>query len=91
MHLHVIIVMELIPLLNSMMNSIGELTIGQAQYLSKFPPNQKFNPYSQSYNLGWKNHANFSWKNQNAINAMEQVKPTLPRQEKKSSLDKKAE
>ena len=42
------------------MNPMGELTIEQAQYLSIFPPNQNSNPYAQSYNLGWKNHSNFS-------------------------------
>ena len=71
------------------MNSLGELKIEQAQYLSKFLPNQNFNPYAQSYNPGWKNHPNFSWKNQNAVNPMEQVKPSPPPQEKKSGLDLK--
>ena len=75
----------------SMMNSIGELTIEQAQYLSKFPPNQNFNPYAQSYNSRWKNHPNFSWKNQNVVNPMEQVKPSPPPQVKKSSLYLKLE
>ena len=35
-----------------MMNPMGELTIEQAQYLAKFPPNQNFNPYAQNYNPG---------------------------------------
>ena len=74
-----------------MMNSMGELTIEQAQYFSKFPPNQNFNPYAQSYNPRWKNHPNFSWKNQNAINSMEQVKPTPSPKEKNSNLDLKLE
>ena len=75
----------------SMMNSMRELKIEQAQYLSKVPPNQNFNPYSQSYNPRWKNHPNFSWKNQNAVNPMEQVKPFPPPQEKKSNLNLKLE
>ena len=74
-----------------MVNTMGELTIKQAQYLAKFPPNQNFSPYSPNYNTGWKNHPNFSWRNQNAMNPMEQVKPPLAPQEKKSSLDEKIE
>ena len=54
-----------------MMNAMGDLTIEQAQYMEKFPQNQSFNPYGQNYNPGWKNHPNFSWKNQNAGNTME--------------------
>ena len=74
-----------------MMNAMGDLTIEQAQYLAKFPQNQNFNPYGKNYNPGWKNHPNFSWKNQNAGNPMEQAKPLQPPQEKKSSLDLKME
>ena len=73
------------------MDAMGDLTIEQAQYMAKFPHNQNFNPYGQSYNPGWKNHPNFSWKNQNAGNPMEQAKPLQPPQEKKSSLDMKME
>ena len=62
----------------SIMNSMGELTIERAYYVFKFPPNQNFNLYAQSYNLGWKNHPNFSWKNNNVVNPMEQVKPSSP-------------
>ena len=74
-----------------MMNPMGELTIEQAQYLSKFPSNQNSNPYAQSYNPGWKNHPNFSWRNHNAVNPIEQVQPSPPPQEKKSNLDLKLE
>ena len=74
-----------------MMNAIGDLTIEQAQYMAKFPQNQNFNPYGQNYIPGWKNHYNFSWKNQNTGNPMEQAKPLQPPQEKKSSLDLKME
>ena len=59
--------------------------------MAKFPQNQNYNPYGQSYNPGWKNHPNFSWKNQNVGNPMEQAKPLQPPQEKKSSLDLKME
>ena len=74
-----------------MVNPMGELTIEQAQYLVKFLPNQNFNPYSQNYNLGWKNHPNFSWRNYNVVNPMEQVKPPPPPKEKKSNLEEKIE
>ena len=74
-----------------MMNTMGDFTFEQGQYMAKFPQNQNFNPYGQSYNSGWKNHPNFSWKNQNASNPMEQAKPLQPPQEKKLSLDLKME
>ena len=74
-----------------MMNDMGDLTIEQAQYMVKFNQNQNFNPYGQNYNPGWKNYPNFSWKNHNAGNPIEQAKPLQPPQEKKSSLDLKME
>ena len=74
----------------SMMNSMGELTIEQAQICQSFLL-IKTSTYAQSYNPGWKNHPNFSWKNQNAVNPMEQMKPTPPPEQKKSSLDQKLE
>ena len=69
-----------------MMNFIKELTIEQAQYLSKFPPNQNFNPNAQNYNPGWISHPNFSWKNSNTRKSTVQMKPSPPPLEKKSSL-----
>ena len=74
-----------------MLNAIGDLIVEHAQYMEKFSQNQNFNPYGQNYNPGWKNHPNFSWKNQNAGNPMEQDKPLQPPQEKKQSLDLKME
>ena len=74
-----------------MMNAMGDLNVEQAQYMAKFPQNQNFNPYGQNYTPRWKNHPNFSWKNQNASNPKEQAKPLKPPQEKKSSLDLKME
>ena len=76
---------------SQLMNPIGEFTIEQAQYLAKFPYNKKFNPYAQNYNPGWISHPNFSWKNSNTRNSMEQMKPSPPPHEKKSSLDVKLE
>ena len=69
-----------------MVNPLGELTIEQAQYMDKFPPPQNFNPYAQRFNLGWKNHLKLSWRKQNVMNPMEQMKP-LPSHEKNSSLE----
>ena len=59
--------------------------------MEKFPQNQNVNPYVKNYNPRWKNHPNFSWKNQNVGNPVEQAKPLQPPQEKKSSLDLKME
>ena len=56
-----------------MINAMGDLTIYQAQYMVK-----SLNPCGQNYNPGWKNYPNFSWKNQNAGNPMEQAKPLQP-------------
>ena len=74
-----------------MMNAMGDFTVEQIQYMAKFPQNQNFNPYGQNYNPGWKNHPNFSWKNQNPGKPMEQAKSLQPPQEKKLSLDMKIE
>ncbi|XP_071729286.1 uncharacterized protein [Rutidosis leptorrhynchoides] len=30
---------------------------------------RRFDPYSNTYNSGWRNHPNFSWSNNNALNA----------------------
>ena len=73
-----------------MKNPMGDLTIAQAD-LAKFPPNQNFNLYAQNYNPSWKSHPNFSWKNSNAGNSLEQMKPSPPPEEKKSNLEVKLE
>lgn len=36
----------------------------QVNYIGN-PPRPQNNPYSQTYNLGWRNHPNFSWGNKN--------------------------
>ena len=44
--------------------SFKECLYEQAHALNNFQrPNH--NPYSQTYNLGWRNHLNFSWKSDN--------------------------
>ena len=56
----------------------------QANFISNFD-RQQHNSYSNTYNLGWRNHSNFSWSN-NQHNS----KPPprfQPPQEKKPSLD----
>ncbi|KMT03871.1 hypothetical protein BVRB_8g188080 [Beta vulgaris subsp. vulgaris] len=49
----------------------------QAQYVSNFsrPPNN--DPYSNTYNPGWRNHPNFSWRNpgQQNVNVNSQISP----------------
>ena len=40
-------------------NPCGQMSVEQAQYLSKFPQPQ-FNPYSNNFNPGWMNHPNLS-------------------------------
>ncbi|XP_031284771.1 uncharacterized protein LOC116143444 [Pistacia vera] len=54
-----------------------------ANYVGNFHKQQQDHPYSSTYNLGWQNHPNFSWSNQNA------VKPPPPGfpQEKKPNLE----
>ena len=66
-------------------NPCGQISVEQAQYLRKIPQPQS-NPYSNSFNLGWRNHPNLSWKNNpNVMHLVEQVKPSPP-QEKKASF-----
>ena len=43
-------------------NPFGQTQVEQAQYVGNFGRPQN-NPYSQTYNPGWRNHPNFSWKN----------------------------
>ncbi|KAK9008818.1 hypothetical protein V6N11_080296 [Hibiscus sabdariffa] len=40
----------------------------QASYLGNFNRNS-YNPYSNTYNPGWRQHPNFSWNNQGGTNA----------------------
>ena len=42
-------------------NPFAQLSYGQANYVSNFQCQN--NPYSNTYNPGWKNHPNFSWSN----------------------------
>ena len=62
----------------------------QANYVGQndYPP--KNNPYSNTYNLGWRNHPNFSWNNnQSALNHQGQYRSSQsaaqPVQESKKS------
>ncbi|XP_024024429.1 uncharacterized protein LOC112092450 [Morus notabilis] len=50
-------------------------------FLSNF--HRQNNPYSNTYKLGWRNHPNFAW-NQNNV---KQPPPGFPPQEKKSNLE----
>ena len=40
---------------------------------NQFPGRQANNPYSNTYNPGWRNHPNFSWSNNNNV-----VAPSFP-------------
>ena len=42
-------------------NPFAQSSYGQANYVSNFQ--HQNNPYSNTYNLGWRNHPNFSWSN----------------------------
>jgi hypothetical protein len=65
----------------------------QANYVGQnnYPP--KNNPYSNTYNPGWRNHPNFSWSNnQNALNHQGQQRNShqaaqLVQESKKSDLE----
>ena len=48
-------------------------------YMGKFP-NSNNNPYSNTYNPGWRNHPNFSWSQGQQLNQNNAggVKPTNP-------------
>ena len=47
------------------------------------------NPYSNTYNPGWRNHPNFGWRNQNNAgpSGFQQFQQPQPPQEKKSDLE----
>ena len=67
-------------------NPCGKMSEKQDQYLSKFSQPQ-FDPYSNNFNSGWRNHPNLSWRNNsNVMHRVEQAKHPPP-QEKKASLE----
>ena len=48
----------------------GDHTVEQANYMgNQFQGRKANNPYSNTYNLGWHNHPNFSWSNNNDMTA----------------------
>ncbi|XP_022883489.1 uncharacterized protein LOC111400305 [Olea europaea var. sylvestris] len=52
----------------------GSASTEQVAYTQNFQ-RQGYNPYSQTYNLGWRNHLNFSYENnQNVLNPKPQEK-----------------
>nr|XP_023872628.1 uncharacterized protein LOC111985214 [Quercus suber] len=63
-------------------NPFAQSSYGQANYVSNLQ--RQNNPYSNTYNLGWGNHPNFSWSNNQG-----QAKPPqqFPQQEKKLTLE----
>ena len=46
-------------------NPFAQSSYGQANYVSNFQ--RQNNPYSNMYNLGWRNHPNFSWSNNQGL------------------------
>ncbi|XP_062109879.1 uncharacterized protein LOC133821751 [Humulus lupulus] len=42
---------------------VNNMPLEQAQAIGNFPRQNNNNPYSNFYNQGWRNHPNFSWKN----------------------------
>ncbi|XP_065636347.1 uncharacterized protein LOC136070386 [Quercus suber] len=63
-------------------NPFAQSSYGQTNYVSNFQ--RQNNPYSNTYNPGWRNHPNFSWSNNQG-----QAKPPqqFPQQEKKPTLE----
>ena len=47
-------------------NPFAQSSYGQANYVSNFQCQN--NPYSNTYNLEWRNHPNFSWINKSRLN-----------------------
>ena len=46
-------------------NPFAQSSYGQANYVSNFQ--RQNNPYSNTYNPGWRNHPNFSWSNNQGL------------------------
>ncbi|KAJ9187257.1 hypothetical protein P3X46_002735 [Hevea brasiliensis] len=64
-------------------NNFNESSTEQMNYVNNggnFNQRQLNNPYSNTYNLGWKNHPNFSWSNsQNQpMNKQQGYRPPVP-------------
>jgi hypothetical protein len=70
----------------------GECIIGQAppEQVCYMNNNNAPNPYSNTYNAGWRNHPNLGWGNNNMQRPV-QGQPNQPPQEKKSNLERMME
>ena len=80
--LFVIIVQDIIQVSTAKWEILLPNRYGQANYVSNFQ--RQNNPYSNTYNPGWKNHLNFSWSNnQGQAIPLQQ----FPQQEKKPTLE----
>lgn len=76
-------------------------TNSQCRLLASIPPDQvnyaQGNPYSNTYNPGWRNHPNFFYKNNNALFApnptpvvpqgYQKAAPAAPQAPRKSNLE----
>lgn len=58
-------------------NSSDCMQTEQAQFVGNFNRQQN-NPYSQTYNPGWRNHPNFSWKDQGNQSGISNSRPFPP-------------
>ncbi|KAJ9170187.1 hypothetical protein P3X46_018314 [Hevea brasiliensis] len=69
--------------MSSEYSNFNEPSSEQMNYVNnggKFNQRQPNNPYSNTYNPGWRNHPNFSWSNQQnqPINKQQGYKPPAP-------------
>lgn len=55
----------------------GNYVLEGASVDAQYANFQKNNPYSNTYNLGWKDHPNFKWNNNHIMNANKRV-PHVP-------------
>ncbi|XP_062112485.1 uncharacterized protein LOC133823645 [Humulus lupulus] len=61
--------------------NVNNMPMEQAQAIGNFPRQSNNNPYSNSFNQGWRNHPNFSWKNDQqgqSSNQLQQQQPQPP-------------
>ena len=81
---------------DSHLSSFCPMNAESAQFIGNHNPSQRNNPYSNSYNPGWRNHPNFSWNNQNHQGQSSNSRPMQPpgfqnqshsTQEKKPSME----
>ncbi|XP_073030676.1 uncharacterized protein [Primulina eburnea] len=69
------------------LNALTAKIDGLAHKLSQLQSNQQSNPYSSTYNPGWKHHPNLSWKNtENSLNPTHVPPRPIPQQVRQQGL-----